>query len=274
MAKTVDTSRKILLTGKLKHYIDLNTDFGQTQDKEFFAREDYRLLNYVSSVNIPCCVHDGNPKEIKEFIDIARSYHCAVGSHIAFPDPVNYGYSLLDLDNDELAAWIQVQMGAFQALVKSRSLEIEHVRPHGALYGLFLNDFERAKVVAETLFDFNKWTILVAPAGPILDRVSEETGISTAPEIYLGKRYSAEGLLLKENFHENLNPQGVLDQAKQLINDSSLTSIDGKTVDMKFRTLHLSPRLDGVTNTADELYKLIGQPVSLPVAAVGASGWL
>ncbi len=273
--KTFNTADKVLLKGPLKHYIDINTDYGQSQDKTFFQNENETLLDYVSSVNIPCCVHDGNPLEVKQLIANAKAHHCVVGAHIAYPDPVNYGYTVMDISNEELAAWIQVQIGAFTSLLKTEELELAHVRPHGALYGLFLTDYEKAKQVAQTLFDMNPWLFLIAPAGPILQRISEEVGIKAAPEIYLGKRYNAEGLLLEEQFHENLNTQGLLDQAKQLLKEKTLTSVDGKPVHYDhIKTWHISPRLDEASSVAKKLYELVGQPVSLPGISVGESGWL
>lgn len=274
MPKFADTARKVLLTHKLKRYIDVNTDYGQSPEKSLFSDEENSLLAYVSSVNIPCCVHDGDPLEVLGYIAKAKLFNCAVGAHIAYPDPVNLGYKEMNISHEELAAWINVQIGAFRALAQVHGLEIEHVRPHGALYGKMINDFETARVVAETLYKINPWTILVGPAGPVLEQVKEKVGIRIAPEMYLGKRYSSEGTLLGARFHENLTPQGVLEQAKQLITDSSITTQDGKTVKVNFNTLHISPKLEVALDVAEKLNTVLGQPVPLAMAAVGASGWV
>jgi UPF0271 protein len=274
MPKKADMARKVILSPKLKRYVDVNTDFGQSQDKPYFQDEDNSLLAYVSSVNIPCGVHDGDPLEIMDCIAKAKLFNCAVGAHIAYPDPVNMGYKEMKISHEELSAWIHVQIGAFRALCHAQGSDIEHVRPHGALYGKFFTDRETARVVAETIYKINPWLILVGPAGPILDELKETVGIRIAPEVYLGKRYGADGALLGHRFHENLSPQGVLDQAKQLITDSSITTQDGKTVKINFSTLHISPRLEVGVDIAEKLNGVLGQPVSLAVAAVGASGWV
>lgn len=274
MAKQADIARKIILSPRTKKFIDLNTDLGQTQDKAFFEADEPSLLTYVSSVNIPCCVHDGNPKEIIETIVKAKSFNCAIGAHIGFPDPVNYGYEAMAIDPEELSAWLYVQIGAIRALAKSVGSDIEHVRPHGALYGKLQTDPLIARVVAETLYKINPWMILVGPIGPVLKEVSQSVGIRVAPEIYLGKRYSADGTLVGHRFHDNLPFKVIIDQARQLIQDSTLHTQDGKPLKVEFSTLHISPRLPSAIEIAERIIYMLGQPVALSAAAVGASGWL
>lgn len=271
---TVDLARKSIISPKVRKFIDLNTDFGQSRDQKFFENTNYGLLRYVSSVNIPCCVHDGDPKVILESIDKALEYNCVIGAHVAYPDPVHYGYEVMDLSQEELAAWLRVQLGAFQALARAKSRDIEQVRPHGALYGKFLTDAETALTVAKTIYEMNKWWILVGPAGPILKEVEEKVGLRIAPEAYLGKRYASQGHLAVEQIHENLPRQAVLDQARQLINDSTVTTADGKTIRLDYKTIHVSPQVDGRIEIAEKISQMLVQPVSLPLAEVGASGWV
>jgi UPF0271 protein len=274
MPKTVDLAKKILINNKVKRFVDLNADLGQTRDRAFYSKTQHELLNHVTSVSIPCAVHDGDPKEIIESIRIAKRYNCVIGAHIGYPDPARYGYEPMDLSEEELAAWIYVQIGAFQAMVRSEGMDIEHIRPHGALYSVFLDNPEVAMRVAQVLYKINSWFVLVGPMGPILERIEKEIGLRTAPEIYLGKRYNGEGKLLSNRLQEFLPPQGVMDQARQLIHQSSLTTEDGKTIPVKFKTLHVSPALPHCVDVADKVGQMLIQPVSLPIADIGASGWL
>lgn len=274
MPKSVDLARKILISHKVKRFIDLNTDLGQVRDRGFFAKTQHELLNHVTSVNLPCAVHDGDPMEITESIRMAKRFNCVVGAHIGYPDPARCGYEHLSLSSEELAAWIYVQIGAFQALLRSEGLDIEHVRPHGALYGAFFDKPEVALTVARTLRKISSWFVLVGPMGPILEQVAAETGIRTAPEICLGKRYTSEGKLSPVRMQEFLPPQGVMDQARQLIHQGALTAEDGKTVPVKFKTLHISPILPHAVDVAEKVGQMLGQAVSLPLAEAGASGWL
>src|SRR6478609_3220528 len=168
MPKPVDLAKKILISPKVKKFIDLNTDLGQVRDRAFFNKSQYELLNQVTSVSIPCAVHDGDPKEILTMIRKAKEYNCVIGAHIGYPDPARFGYEPMSLDADELAAWVLLQIGAFQALLQSERLDIEHVRPHGALYTAMQDNPETAFTVAKTLYKINPWMVLVGPMGPVL----------------------------------------------------------------------------------------------------------
>ncbi|MBY0403285.1 MAG: LamB/YcsF family protein, partial [Cyanobacteria bacterium] len=141
-------------------------------------------------------------------------------------------------------------------------------------YGKFFNDKETALLVAKTLYKIDPWIILVGPSGPIMEAVKQEVGLRTAQEVYLGKRYSSDGKIIANRFHENLPPQAILEQARQLMADSSITAQDGKPVKLTFNTLHISPRLGITPDVAEKLNVIIGQPISLAMAAVGTSGWI
>lgn len=274
MPKTVDLAKKVLLSHKVKRFVDLNTDLGQSRDLAFFKKTNYELLNHVTSVSIPCAVHDGDPLDILEAIRQAKRFNCSIGAHIGYPDPARHGYEAMPVSEEALTAWVYVQIGAFQAMVRSEGLDIEHVRPHGALYTAFVNNPEVALTVAKALHKMNNWFVLMGPAGPVLEQVERETGLRTAPEIYLGKRYSPEGKLATNRMQEFLPPQGVMDQARQLIGQSTLTTEDGKTLPVQFKTLHISPAMQQCQDVAERVGQMLIQPVSLPLADIGASGWL
>jgi 5-oxoprolinase (ATP-hydrolysing) subunit A len=276
MPKTSDLARKVILSPSLKRHIDLNTDYGQTIDRSVFDvnEDELSLLNWVSSVNIPCGVHDGEPADLIRHIETAKHFNCVVGAHIAYPDPVNHGAQVVDLTPEELKAWLLVQLGTFNALSTACGVEMQHVRPHGALYGKFFSDYETARLVAEVIYKFNPWAFLVGPAGPVLSKIQNDVGIRIAPEIHLGRRYTQEAHPAKEHFLEQLPSQSIIDQARQLFYHNQLLSQDGRLLKFDFKTLHLSPKLQQPVELAKRLVNLMGQPVSLPLAAVGASGWV
>lgn len=272
--KPLNTTSKDLLTEGLSVYLDINVDLGQARDQTFFESNDYELLNYVSSVNLPCCVHEGHPVQVEKLAARAKAAECAVGAHIAYPDPKNAGYSHIDLDEDELAAWIRVQLGTLTALIQPSRAELTHVRPHGALYDAILTKPEVAKVMAETMMAFNPWLVLVGPAGESLERLKAETNVRTAPEVVLGRRYKSGLIPLTGLKDSDLEKQATLEQAQQLLKNKNLTTQDGKTQAVEYHTFHLRPGLPDVIEVAKTLNQWIHHPVPLPVVAMGPSGWV
>lgn len=274
MSKSPDLARKTIFPDRLKQYVDLNTDLGQSRDVKFFESTEYELLNQVSSVNIPCAVHDSDPIGVLNAIEKAQKYNCAIGAHVGYPDPVNYGYHPMQLSEDELAAWLHMQIGGFLALAKSKTATVQHVRPHGALYAAFVNNHPVAKLVAEVLYKIDPWMMLIAPAGPILDEIAAQVGTRVIPEIYLGKKYTAKGELSVAELKENLSPQGTFEQARQLVFQGALTVPNGQPLKVKFKTLHISPTLPEAVSLGERLANMLGQPVAAPLVDIGATGWL
>lgn len=270
--------KKVLLHAGVSRYVDLNMDLGQTRDEGLETLEP--LLAIVTSVNLPCCVHDGHPVKVLQAALQAKKAHCSLGAHIAYPDPVNQGYMAMNLSPDELKAWLLVQFGALKTLLASHKLEIEHVRPHGALYAKLAEDETVAMIVAQTLYAIDPWLILIGPAGPLLDKIEAEVGLRTAPEYLIGKRYTAfaseAGAIatpLWSRLHEDLPPQAAMEQARQLLVEQTITTHDGQQASARYKTLHINPRLPNAVTIAQKIQTAIKQPMPLALAAVSASGW-
>ena len=274
MLKPDERNTKVLIRDDLKRYVDLNVDFGQTRDQAFFKSTENALLKHVSSVNVPCCVHDGDPRDVMAAMALGKAFNCAVGAHIAYPDPAHHGYQKPEgITHEELSAWLRVQLGAFKELARVHTVDVHHVRPHGALYRSFIDDEETALAVAQTLKEIDPWLMLVGPAGPVLNKVATDIGLRVAPEIYLGKRYADTGLPDLDRLHETLPSQAAYDQGKRLIEESTLTAASGEAVNVKFKSLHVTPAMDGVVDLAARLSQLLVQPVPVTMLDVAASGW-
>jgi 5-oxoprolinase (ATP-hydrolysing) subunit A len=274
MPQPVDLTKKIILDPRVQQFTDLNTDFGQSRDEAFFKHSDYELLNTITSVSIPCGVHDADPVRILELIRLARYYNCSVGAHIGYPNPASCGYEPMVMDPDSLSAWIYVQIGTLQALLKSENMEIASVRPHGALYAALLQDVPLALAMGKALKKMGSWFTLIAPDSPGLQAIAADVGLRTAPEFYLGKKYTLQGLPDLSPNNAFLPPQATMAQARQLLEQGTVLTDKGESVKVAFKTLHISPRLPQCVDIASRIGQLLIQPVSLPLADIGASGWL
>jgi UPF0271 protein len=240
---------------QISRFVDLNTDLGQTRDLAFWdSLEGDRVLSAVSSVNLPCFVHDGLPDKVLALAVKAKAFGCALGAHIAYPDPVSMGYERLSLNPE--------------------SLKVEHVRPHGALYQAMREDPEIASVVASTVAKFDVWLPVIAPYGDYLTQLEQNYNSVVAPEVILGKRYSANGKEASKQFQDWLSLSSSLEQGRLLISDSALVAQNGTRMDCRFKTLHISPTLPYAVDLAEGLAETLGQAIPLNVASAGESGWL
>jgi UPF0271 protein len=279
-------NKSVKLPMNIKSTIDLNTDLGQARDMAFFDSEaGETLLSSVSSVNLPCFVHDGVPSEILTLAVKAKAHHCTLGAHIAYPDPMSLGYDALDISPESLKHWVLVQLGALQALLKTEKLDIEQVRPHGALYLAMFENEAIAKAVVEAVQTFDVWLPIIMPAGAITEKLMRETNAIISPEYLLGRRYNASGLLElggatasssggRNAQPEWLNGSATVEQIKQLLTKKSVTSVSGTELTHAFKTLHISPAMPEVNWVAEKVQELADTLVPLALVGIAESGWV
>jgi len=277
-------NKSVQLPMHIKRSIDLNTDLGQARDVAFFNSEaGETLLSTVSSVNLPCFVHDGVPSDILTLAVKAKAHHCTLGAHIAFPDPMSLGYDAMDITPESLQHWILVQLGALQALLKTERLAIEQVRPHGALYLAMFENEALAKAVVQAIQTFDAWLPIILPAGRITELLQQQTTAIIAPEYLLGRRYQASGLLeLGTTTHSGskttqsdwLNSSTTVEQIKQLIQHQTVTSVSGSALNYAFKTLHVSPAMPEVNWVADKVQEIAETLVPISLVGIAESGWV
>lgn len=277
-------NKSVQLPMHIKRSIDLNTDLGQARDVAFFNSEaGETLLSTVSSVNLPCFVHDGVPSDILTLAVKAKAHHCTLGAHIAFPDPMSLGYDTMDITPESLQHWILVQLGALQALLKTERLAIEQVRPHGALYLAMFENEALARAVVQAVQTFDAWLPIILPAGRITELLLQQTTAIIAPEYLLGRRYQASGLLeLGTTTHSGskttqsdwLNESTTVEQIKQLIQHQTVTSVSGSALNYAFKTLHVSPAMPEVNWVADKVQEIAETLVPISLVGIAESGWV
>jgi UPF0271 protein len=277
-------NKSVQLPMHIKRSIDLNTDLGQARDVAFFNSEaGETLLSTVSSVNLPCFVHDGVPSDILTLAVKAKAHHCTLGAHIAFPDPMSLGYDTMDITPESLQHWILVQLGALQALLKTERLAIEQVRPHGALYLAMFENEALARAVVQAVQTFDAWLPIILPAGRITELLLQQTTAIIAPEYLLGRRYQASGLLeLGTTTHSGskttqsdwLNGSTTVEQIKQLIQHQTVTSVSGSALNYAFKTLHVSPAMPEVNWVADKVQEIAETLVPISLVGIAESGWV
>lgn len=174
--------------------IDFNCDLAQSfgvykNDSEF------DLLDYVSSVNISTGFHAGDPITIKNALLKAKDKNVVIGAHIGFNDIQGFGSRMMNLSEEETEAIVIYQVGALMSFAKAFGLEVEQVRPHGAMYKLASENFTFACSIAKAVKKCSQWLTYVGAAGDITAKVGEFTKLPIAQEIKLDKVYNANGTL-------------------------------------------------------------------------------
>lgn len=251
--------------------IDFNCDLAQSFGI-YKNNCEYELLDYVSSVNVSCGFHAGDPLTIKNALLKAKEKNVVVGAHIGFDDIQGFGYRPMELSEDEIEALVIYQVGALMSFAKTFKLEIEHVRPHGAMYKMAAEDFNFACSIAKAVKKCSQWLVYYGAAGDVTSKVGEYVNIPIAQEVYLEKMYNADGTV-NSVARDNENTEISIQRLKTLLNYSQVSNVEGGKTFVNADTIHFSSRLSNSAELVKRAREII-VPVPVNYKNAYTSGWV
>lgn len=222
--------------GRLQVLVDLNADAGESFGR-WQLGADERLIPLVSSVNIACGWHAGDPATMRASLRIAREAGVAAGAHPGFPDLAGFGRRAISFSPREAADACLYQFGALRALADEMGVPITHVKPHGALYGLTLRDAAAAQAVGEAVAAAAPGVPVVLLAGQTADQVAER-GIPVVREAFADLDYDDAGHIIIEPNPVAKDPQRCAEQALAVLR-GEVTSVNGNAVPVRAETICL-----------------------------------
>lgn len=251
--------------------IDFNCDLAQAYGI-YKNNNETEILDYVSSVNISCGFHAGDPVTIKEALLRAKDKNLVIGAHIGFNDIQGFGYRPVELKDDELEALVIYQIGALMSFAKAYGVSIEHVRPHGAMYKKASEDFSFSCAIARAIKKCSDWLVYYAPVGDITAKVADYTGIQVAQELCLEKTYNAD-LTIDYSKEDNTNNYELIKHFQHLIHNSQIRNNLGGISFAEVDTIHFSNKYKNSMDLIQQAYKILTPtPVNYNNAKV--SGWV
>jgi UPF0271 protein len=174
--------------------IDLNCDMGESFGR-YALGNDEALMPLITSANIACGLHAGDPLVMQETVRLAARFGVGVGAHPGYPDLQGFGRRNLDLSPEEAEAFVLYQVSALAGFARAAGVELAHVKPHGALYNQAAKDRPLAQAVARGVARFSKSLILVGLAGSTLVEAGAEAALRVANEGFPDRAYNADGSL-------------------------------------------------------------------------------
>ena len=251
--------------------LDFNCDLAQSYGvyKNNFESE---LLDYVSSVNISCGFHAGDPLSIKNALLKAKEKNLVLGAHIGFDDIAGFGYRPMSMTDDELEALVMYQVSALMSFAKCYKLEIETVRPHGAMYKLAGEDFHFAKVIAGAIKKCSNWLTYIGPVGDNTIKVGELLSLPVAQELLPEKTYNFD-MTVNYNYPDNFQTDFIINRIKNYLATSQIEHNESGLSVAKIDTIHFS----GKTVNAIEILKAANElitPEPINYAKIKQSGWV
>lgn len=213
--------------------IDLNSDMGEYGTPEMLAREA-QLMPLITSVNIACGMHAGNPDLMQRTARLAAQHGIAIGAHPGFPHAGDFGRQDRQTSPEEVEALVSAQLKTLTEVLASDHLALSHVKLHGALYTLAAKDRAIADAVSRTVASFDQQLLLFALAGSVLVDSGRTIGLSMVQEAFADRAYCSNGTLIPRSESGALlqTEQQVLRQLHAILN-GFVTSIDGQQVALR-----------------------------------------
>ena len=175
--------------------IDLNCDMGESFG-QYKLGDDEAVMPFITSANIACGFHAGDPLVMRKTIRLAKQHGVAIGAHPSWPDLQGFGRREMNLSAEEVEALVLYQIGALAAFANAEGMELRHVKPHGALYNQAAKDKVLADAIARAVKAFSVDLILVGLAGSGLIEAGAELGLRVANEGFPDRNYNPDGTLV------------------------------------------------------------------------------
>ena len=234
--------------------IDLNSDMGESFGK-YKLGNDEEIMKNVSSANIACGFHAGDPHVLKYTIKLAKETGTAVGAHPGLPDLIGFGRRSMDVSPDELYDYCVYQIGAVQAFCKSVGVDMQHVKCHGILEMMTTQRPELAEAIAAAIKDIDPNLLYMTIAGTRLYQTCKAAGLRVAGEAYGDRAYNEDGTLVSRKLPNSVltDPATVVKRITQFIETGTMPTYEGGAVKIDAQSICMH----GDTPGAAELVKAL-----------------
>lgn len=220
--------------------IDLNSDLGEAFGP-WPMGQDALLMPVISSANVACGFHAGDPATMRATIRLARAHGVAVGAHPGLPDLVGFGRREMQIGPQEVEDLVLYQVGALAAVARSEGVRLQHVKAHGALYNMACRDEALAEAIARAVVAFDPTLVLFGLPGSALLQAGLDAGLPVAAEAFADRAYLPDGSLAPRSQPGSVihDVDTVVDRAVEMIADRSVIATDGSRMQFEADTLCL-----------------------------------
>lgn len=218
--------------------MDINCDLGEGFG-QYNMLNDEKILPYVTSINVACGFHAGDPLIMQRTVRLAIQHGVKIGAHPSYPDLQGFGRREMNLSPEEIYAMVLYQIGALQAFVTAQGGTLHHVKPHGALYNQSANNEALAGAIISAIKDFNPQLILYCLSGSLMAKMAMQAGLTVYHEVFADRHYNEDGTLVRRNHSNALikNEGEMLAHVARMMENQTVLTVGRKLIDVKADTL-------------------------------------
>ena len=218
--------------------VDINCDLGESFGR-YKLGEQEEILRYVTSANIACGFHAGDPSVMRETVELAVKNNVQIGAHPGLPDLNGFGRREMHISWQEAYDLVVYQIGALQGFLTAKGVKMQHVKPHGALYNMAAVNEELADAIARAVHDVSPALLLYGLASSKLTAAGERIGLQTVHEVFADRTYQADGTLTSRTMQNAL----ITDEAKaiaqiiEMVKEGTVTSVQQTKVALQAQSI-------------------------------------
>lgn len=210
--------------------MDINADMGESFGR-WSLGSDADLMPYLTSANIACGYHGGDPHVMRASVRLAKEHNVAIGAHVSLPDLLGFGRRRLAISEYELKDYVTYQVGALEGFAAAEGARLEHVKPHGAMYVMCTEEDKYAEAVVAAIKELPDDLILLL-TGVRVARAAQRMGVRFVMEGYIDLDYDAEGKLILERAKKARDPEEVAERAVVLAKSGKVPVAGGGFLDL------------------------------------------
>lgn len=218
--------------------MDINSDMGEGFGV-WEMGNDAELLDFISSTNIACGWHAGDPARMKQLVELAVEKGVLIGAHPGLPDLVGFGRREMTITEEDAYHYVLYQASALQGFARAAGATLHHVKPHGALYNQAVKDIKLARGIARAVKDLGGEVVLYGLAGSCLIEAAKSLKVPVWQEVFADRRYTKEGFLVpRTQAGAMIEDESIaLTQVLQMAQKGEVTAIDGSIIKIQADTL-------------------------------------
>ncbi|RYE70397.1 MAG: LamB/YcsF family protein [Rhizobiaceae bacterium] len=238
--------------------IDINSDLGESFGA-WKMGDDSAMLDVVSSANVACGFHAGDPAGILKTVKAAAERGVAIGAHVGYRDLAGFGRRNMDPSSEELIGDVIYQIGALQGLAKAAGTRVTYVKPHGALYNTIAIDARQAADVIAAIRAIDPSLVLMALAGSQLVEQARSAGLTVVAEAFADRAYTPQGNLVSRREKGSVlhDPELVAQRMLRMVRDGAIEAIDGTMTKIDAQSICVHGDSPGAVAIAQRLRALL-----------------
>ncbi|WP_047865729.1 LamB/YcsF family protein [Rubrobacter aplysinae] len=251
--------------------IDLNCDMGESFGA-WKMGNDEEMMDFISSANVAGGFHAGDPHVMRKTVDLAKQSGVAVGIHCGYGDLVGFGRRELDVAPGEIRDELTYQLGALREFACLQGMEVQHVKPHGALYMAAARDEDLSRAIVQAIQEADPALLLYCMQSSVTYEVAQEMGQPVAREFFADRGYGDDGqIIFTRNVAEKLDPGAVGDRVVRAVTEGKVESETGRDIEMSADSVCVHGDTPGAVELAEAIARRLREG-GVEIAPPGGAG--